>query len=387
MDLLLDLEVTAKSSNNIKPADADTLTPSKPKGLSRFPSTDSLATDNLLATLRDEAANEEEEEGEEEDDGVDEVGDRGMSTCFHSLLLSITVSHDLFLHLIIPVVTTSRLGRVMKAAYANTLTDGTFRSRTVAREQFAQVGDLLDLNYVDLFVETKKCYPGPSTSTGAGINRFPIAGISDETGMKTLYQGWVPTRETSVGNLTDPVRKANVVNALLQYLEWPEGNLLKPNQIKDFSSFPFGRTIPLPRVSKTNFGESKYFATEIGYIIQAVDHFPSRRVFVRHLQINPSRSSDGYVSNTFHGTDPSSGKLTQKNVRVHQLIAFAFLGHDSTPSRWCPLNGKQVTCSVDHKNHTRHDNRKDNLRWATPQEQNLNKKKQGLLGYKKARFY
>ncbi len=85
--------MAVKSFNNIKPADTDTLTPSKPKGLRRFPSNDSLATAALLReAAKDDGSSgyqsdpndmeydddkqkdgEEEEEGKEEDDNADEV--------------------------------------------------------------------------------------------------------------------------------------------------------------------------------------------------------------------------------------------------------------------------------------------------------------------------
>lgn len=55
-------------------------------------------------------------------------------------------------------------------------------------------------------------------------------------------------------------------------------------------------------------------------------------------------------------------KIRDKHVRIHQLVIRAFHGPPPTPEHQC-----------DHINRDREDNWADNLRWATPSENNRNR--------------
>jgi len=61
--------------------------------------------------------------------------------------------------------------------------------------------------------------------------------------------------------------------------------------------------------------------------------------------------------------------INYKSYYLHRIIGFAFLGLDITNTK----------IQIDHKNHIRYDNRVDNLRIVSPQQNNWNK--ENIKGY------
>jgi hypothetical protein len=79
----------------------------------------------------------------------------------------------------------------------------------------------------------------------------------------------------------------------------------------------------------------------------------------KNVSVDLTPTDHGYIRKYF-----TQDNGEQKNIYAHVLVAKAFI----------PKN-EDKTLTVDHKNRDKADNRKDNLRWATKTEQNLNQGK------------
>jgi len=101
---------------------------------------------------------------------------------------------------------------------------------------------------------------------------------------------------------------------------------------------------------------NNYLVSDLGKI----ESLPRRRT--NHRIIKQVKMKNGYNRVCLY----SGLQETRKNILVHRLILYSFIGPPPTEAHVC-----------DHKNGIRNDNRLENLRWVTPsQNQRFRKDKQ-----------
>ena len=76
-----------------------------------------------------------------------------------------------------------------------------------------------------------------------------------------------------------------------------------------------------------------------------------------------------HIKGNKHATNYLQAHINHKQYYIHRIIGFAFLGLDITDTK----------TQIDHKNHIRYDNRVDNLRIVSHQQNNWNK--ENVKGY------